>query len=125
MCDAKTQPYQGRMVGLLPPAPWGVEAEHHHGETTVRPGKCFSSAELTFTPESEAIIINEEKLRRKTGHISDQLCQKSNSQISRTLRKDLKTLNEVCLSHQGGLHGLCWRREASHAQYVENTQEKA
>lgn len=58
-------------MGLSPPAPQGVEAEHHHGQTTLRPGKCFSSAELRFTPESEAIIINEEKLSRKTGHISD------------------------------------------------------
>lgn len=58
-------------MGLSPTAPQGVEAEHHHDQTMLRPGKCFSSAELRFTPGSEAIIINEEKLRRKTGHISD------------------------------------------------------
>lgn len=47
-------------MGLLTPAPQGVEAEHHHGQLMLRPGNCCSSAELS-APESEAIIINEEK----------------------------------------------------------------
>lgn len=54
-------------MGLLTPAPQGVEAGHHHGQLMLRPAECFSSAELS-TPESEAIIINEEKLCAKTGH---------------------------------------------------------
>lgn len=61
MCDAKTAVMR-QNSGFVTASSMGVEAEHHHCQPMLRPGKCFSSAELS-TPESEAIIINEEKLQ--------------------------------------------------------------
>lgn len=52
---------QGRMVGLLPPGRDGGR----QNTTMVRPGKCFSSAEMTFTLESEATVIKWGKAMQK------------------------------------------------------------